>query len=99
MTAHRIASHKEWLADRKKLLLAEKRFTRLRDRLKEQRRVLPGELVEKGFVFDGPRGHVSLADLFDGRAQLIVSHEIFNPATATESTPYTKDAACQVCSF
>jgi predicted dithiol-disulfide oxidoreductase (DUF899 family) len=99
MTAHRIASHKEWIADRKKLLLAEKRFTRLRDRLNEQRRDLPWESVEKEYVFAGPRGSVSLADLFDGRSQLIVYHAMFNPATATESTPYTKDAACQVCSF
>src|SRR5260370_33009417 len=99
MTAHRIASHTEWIADRKKLLLAEKRFTHLRDRLNEQRRDLPWESVDKEYVFEGPRGSVSLADLFDGRSQLIVYHAMFNPATAAESTPYTKDAACQGCSF
>src|SRR5260370_35287016 len=99
MIAHRIASHREWMADRKKLLLAEKRFTRLRDRLNEQRGDLPWESVEKKYVFNGPRGSVSLADLFDGCSQLIVYHAMFNPATASESTPNTKDSAWQVCSL
>src|SRR5260370_41781289 len=87
------------MADRKKLLLAEKRFTRLRERLNDPRRDLPWESVDKEYVFDGPRGSVSLAEFFDSRSQLIVYHAMFNPATATESTPYTKEAACQVCSF
>src|SRR5260370_25085052 len=99
MTAHTIETHKEWIAARKKLLLAEKRFTRLRDRLNEQRRDLPWESVDKEYVFDGPHGNVSLAELFGGCSQLIVYHAMFNPATANDSTPYTKDAACQVCSF
>ena len=99
MTQHQIASHEEWLAARKQLLAEEKEFTRLRDRLSQRRRDLPWEAVEKEYVFEGPNGRQSLADLFDGRDQLVVYHAMFDPATASPSTSWTEDAACLACSF
>ncbi len=72
-------SHDEWLEARKEFLVKEKEFTHLRDELSRQRRELPWEKVEKQYVFDGPRGKESLADLFDGRSQLIVYHFMFGP--------------------
>ena len=69
----------DWLAARKKLLAKEKEFTRLRDELSRQRREMPWEKVEKQYAFDGPNGKVKLADLFDGRSQLIVYHFMFGP--------------------
>jgi predicted dithiol-disulfide oxidoreductase (DUF899 family) len=69
----------EWLAARKELLKKEKEFTRLRDELSRQRRELPWEKVEKAYVFDGPKGKETLADLFGGRSQLAVYHFMFGP--------------------
>ncbi|HVN18258.1 MAG TPA: DUF899 domain-containing protein [Dongiaceae bacterium] len=69
----------EWLAARKEFLAKEKEFTRLRDELSRMRRQLPWEKVEKNYVFDGPNGKETLADLFDGRSQLIVYHFMFGP--------------------
>src|SRR5579863_2798848 len=69
----------EWVAARKELLRKEKEFTRLRDELSRERRALPWERVEKNYVFDGPRGKETLADLFGGRSQLIVYHFMFGP--------------------
>jgi predicted dithiol-disulfide oxidoreductase (DUF899 family)/uncharacterized damage-inducible protein DinB len=69
----------DWLAARKDLLAKEKEFTRLRDELSRRRRELPWEKVDKQYVFDGPKGKVTLADLFDGRSQLIVYHFMFGP--------------------
>jgi predicted dithiol-disulfide oxidoreductase (DUF899 family) len=67
----------QWLAARKELLRKEKEFTRLRDELSRQRRELPWEKVEKSYVFDGPKGKETLADLFGERSQLIVYHFMF----------------------
>jgi len=75
-----IVSHDEWLAGRKRLLTEEKDLTRQGDRLSAERRRLPMVKVEKDYVFDGPEGKRSLADLFDGRPQLIVYHFMFDPA-------------------
>ncbi len=75
----KVLPHAEWLAARKELLTKEKEFTRLRDELSRRRRELPWEKVEKQYVFDGPKGKVTLADLFDGRSQLIVYHFMFGP--------------------
>ena len=72
-------SHPEWLAARSEFLTKEKEFTRLRDELSRQRRALPWERVEKRYEFDSTRGKVTLADLFDGRSQLIVYHFMFGP--------------------
>lgn len=76
---HRVVSRDEWLAARKELLCKEKEFTRLRDQLTEERRALPWVKVEKDYVFDGPEGKVALAELFDGRSQLVIKHFMFGP--------------------
>ena len=76
---HQVVSRDEWLAARKELLRKEKEFTRLRDQLSAERRALPWVKVEKTYVFDGPDGKVTLADLFGGRSQLVVKHFMFGP--------------------
>jgi predicted dithiol-disulfide oxidoreductase (DUF899 family) len=75
----KIVSREEWLAARKELLAKEKRLTRERDALAAERRQLPWVKVEKNYVFDGPNGKVTLADLFDGKSQLIIYHLMFGP--------------------
>jgi predicted dithiol-disulfide oxidoreductase (DUF899 family) len=79
MSLPRIATRAEWLDARKELLAREKQFTKERDALNAQRRNLPMVEVEKNYVFDGPTGSVRLVDMFDGRAQLIVYHFMFEP--------------------
>jgi len=74
---HQVVSRAEWLEDRKRLLSQEKEFTRLGDQLSAERRKLPWVRVEKSYVFDGPDGKETLADLFDQRSQLIVYHFMF----------------------
>src|SRR5271170_7273153 len=76
---HEVVSPREWIASRKDLLRKEKEFTKSRDELSRRRRELPWEKVEKEYVFDGPNGKETLADLFDGRSQLIVYHFMFGP--------------------
>jgi len=76
---HRIVSQDEWVAACKQLLVKEKEFTRLRDRLAAERRALPWVKVEKPYVFDGPDGKETLADLFGGHSQLIIKHFMFGP--------------------
>ena len=76
---HKVVSQKEWLEARKALLAKEKSLTRQRDALNAERLNLPWVKVEKNYVFDGPRGKVSLGDLFCGRSQLIVYHFMFGP--------------------
>jgi predicted dithiol-disulfide oxidoreductase (DUF899 family) len=76
---HPVVSQTEWLAARKEFLAKEKEFTRLRDELSRQRRELPWEKIEKNYVFDGPNGKETLADVFDGRSQLIVYHFMLGP--------------------
>jgi len=73
----KIVSRAEWLAARKKLLSKEKELTHLRDALSAARRELPWVKVEKDYVFDSPGGQKTLADLFDGRTQLVVYHFMF----------------------
>ncbi|HYY64305.1 MAG TPA: DUF899 domain-containing protein [Gaiellaceae bacterium] len=85
-----IVGHDEWVAARKALLAKEKAFTRARDELTEQRQALPWEAVEKEYVFEGPNGQETLADLFDGCSQLIVYHFMFGP---------DDDVGCKSCSF
>lgn len=75
----RIVSPEEWTLARKELLVKEKELTRLRDEISRQRRELPWEKVEKSYVFEGPNGQETLADLFGGRSQLIVYHFMFGP--------------------
>lgn len=76
---HAVVSHEAWLEARRGLLAKEKEFTRLRDELSRQRRELPWELVDKPYQFDTPAGKRSLAELFDGRSQLVVYHFMFGP--------------------
>src|SRR5215831_5681472 len=76
---HSIVSQTEWLAARKALLAKEKEFTKARDQLSTARRALPWVKVEKKYVFDGPAGKETLADLFAGRSQLIVYHFMLGP--------------------
>ncbi len=90
MNARRIVSHDDWISARKELLAQEKQFTRLRDQLSRSIRDLPWERIDKDYVFDGPRGRETLAELFDGRRQLVVYHFMFDPAW---------EEGCRICSF
>ncbi len=74
-----IVSREQWLADRKKLLDAEKQLTRQYDAMTAQRRRLPMVKVDKDYTFDGPQGKVRLIDMFGGQRQLIVYHFMFDP--------------------
>ena len=90
MENHKVVSHDDWLAARRQLLADEKEFTRLRDQLSQRPRELPWEPVEKDYVFDGPGGRETLAQLFDGRHQLAVYHLMLGPDW---------EEACKSCSF
>ena len=74
-----IVSQQEWDAARQQLLLKEKAFTHARDALAAQRRRMPWLAVEKPYQFEGPKGKVSLLDLFEGRRQLIIYRAFFEP--------------------
>ena len=87
---HPVVSHAEWLAARRRHLAREKELTRLRDEIARERRELPWVKVEKKYVFDGSTGKEALADLFDGRSQLIVYHFMFGPGW---------EQGCPSCSF
>jgi predicted dithiol-disulfide oxidoreductase (DUF899 family) len=76
---HKVVSAWEWLKARKQLLSKEKKFSGLRDELNRQRRALPWVKIEKDYVFDGPDGNETLADLFGEAHQLIVYHFMFGP--------------------
>src|SRR5437763_10763489 len=89
MPEHAVGTEKEWQAERDKLLAEEKELTRRNDELAQQRRELPWVPVEKEYSFETEDGTKSLADLFDGRAQLLVYHFMFGPAY---------EAGCPVCS-
>jgi predicted dithiol-disulfide oxidoreductase (DUF899 family) len=86
---HKVVSPDEWIAARKAHLANEKEFTR-RDQLSAERRALPWVKVEKNYVFDGPEGKKRLADLCDGRSQLIVHHFMLGPGW---------EEGCPSCSF
>ena len=85
----KIVSPERWLTARKNLLREEKALTRLGDRLSARRRSLPWVKM-KPYTFAGPRGPVTLADLFNGRSQLIVQHFMFGPGW---------EQGCKSCSF
>jgi predicted dithiol-disulfide oxidoreductase (DUF899 family) len=89
---HPVVSHEKWLSARTALLAEEKEFTRLRDQLSQKRRELLWEAVDndKEYIFEGPNGKQPLADLFEGRSQLIFYHFMFDP---------TWEAGCPHCSF
>jgi predicted dithiol-disulfide oxidoreductase (DUF899 family) len=86
----KIVSPEQWLAARKELLAKEKEFTRQRDALSALRREMPWVKVEKKYVFDGPLGKETLADLFDGKSQLLVYHFMMGPGWPE---------GCKSCSF
>src|SRR5262249_32800724 len=79
MMHNRIVTREEWLAARKAHLVKEKELTRLRDQLSAERRQLPWVKIEKQYVFDSLKGKETLADLFDGRSQLIIKHFMLGP--------------------
>src|SRR5918912_2031198 len=89
MSERRIGTQEDWQAERDELLEAEKELTRRSDELARKRRELPWVPVEKDYRFETEAGTKSLADLFDGRSQLVVYHFMFGP-------PY--EAGCPVCS-
>jgi predicted dithiol-disulfide oxidoreductase (DUF899 family) len=74
-----VVSREEWLEARRQLLTQEKEATRARDALNASRRDLPMVRIDQEYVFEGPDGRVTLADLFQGRRQLIVQHVMFGP--------------------
>src|SRR6478672_7694527 len=89
MTNHRVGTQEQWQAAREELLAEEKQLTRRSDELARKRRELPWVAVEKDYSFETEAGTKSLAELFDGRSQLLIYHFMFGP-------PY--EAGCTVCS-
>jgi predicted dithiol-disulfide oxidoreductase (DUF899 family) len=85
-----IVSRERWLAARKELLVREKELSRHRDEVNAARRALPMVEITKDYAFHGPQGTVGLADLFDGRGQLVVYHFMLGPET---------DEGCPSCTF
>jgi len=79
---HPVVPKAQWIAERKALLAREKELTRLRDQIASERRALPWERVDKDYVFDTPEGRRGLADLFEGRRQLLVQHFMLGPGWA-----------------
>jgi len=86
----KVTTPAKWLAARLDLLREEKAFTRLGDRLAQRRRALPWTKVTKPYTFDSPRGKVTLADLFEGRSQLMIQHFMLGPGW---------EQGCKSCSF
>src|ERR1700685_1997433 len=79
MKNRKIVSREEWLEARKNLLAKEKQLTHERDAVAAERRQLPWGKGEKNYLFDSPTGKKLLADLFNGKSQLIVYHFMFGP--------------------
>jgi predicted dithiol-disulfide oxidoreductase (DUF899 family) len=90
MTTHKTGTRKQWLAARHELLQAEKELTRQSDALAQRRQELPWVRIDKEYRFETDEGAVLLADLFQGRSQLLVYHFMFGP-------DYT--AGCPSCSM
>jgi predicted dithiol-disulfide oxidoreductase (DUF899 family) len=87
---HPVVSRSRWIAERKTLLAREKELTRLRDQIARELRALPWVLIEKNYVFDAPEGRRTLAELFEGRRQLLVQHFMFAPGW---------EQGCKSCSY
>ncbi len=96
MTTHKVVTHDQWVAARRKHLAKEKEFTHLRDQLSKERCELPWELVEKDYTFEWEKGRSTLGEIFEGRSQLVISHAMFNPETAGPRTPWPTDPPCFV---
>jgi predicted dithiol-disulfide oxidoreductase (DUF899 family) len=80
MADHKVGTREEWLPAREQLLKREKEHTRLGDEIAQLRRELPWVRVEKDYRFNTDDGEKSLAELFDGRSQLLVYHFMFGPS-------------------
>ncbi len=76
---HRIVSREEWEAENRKLLEREQELSRQYEELARERRELPRVLIDKQYTFDTTTGKKTLAELFEGRSQLLVYHMMFNP--------------------
>jgi predicted dithiol-disulfide oxidoreductase (DUF899 family) len=87
---HPVVTRDEWVAERKTLLAREKELSRLSDQIARERRALPWVRIEKNYVFDGLEGRRTLAELFEGRRQLLVQHFMFAPGW---------EQGCPSCSF
>jgi predicted dithiol-disulfide oxidoreductase (DUF899 family) len=87
MTEHRTVTQEEWNAERDKLLAEEKELTRRGDELTRKRQALPWVAVEKEYVFDTDDGEKTLAELFDGRSQLMIYHFMFGPQYSAGGCP------------
>lgn len=90
MTDHKTVTRDEWIEARRSLLAEEKAFAKARDSLAAKRRALPWNKVDTNYVFDTETGSKTLADLFDGRSQLIIQHFMFGPDW---------EEGCPSCSF
>jgi predicted dithiol-disulfide oxidoreductase (DUF899 family) len=86
----KVVSREEWLGARKAFFLKEKAMTHALDELRAERRLLPWVKIDKPYVFEGPEGKCTLADLFQGRSQLAVYHFMLTPGS---------DHVCKGCSF
>jgi len=90
ITNHPVVSRERWIAERKKLLAHERELTHLRDQVARERRALPWVRIDNVYTFDAPEGMPTLADLFEGRHQLMVQHFMFAPGW---------EQGCPSCSF
>ncbi|NBF01536.1 DUF899 domain-containing protein [Pseudomonas sp. Fl5BN2] len=90
ITDHPVISREQWLQARKQHLIHEKAFTRQRDQLSAERRALPWVKIDQPYRFQGPKGQLSLAELFGGRSQLLVYHFMFGAGW---------EDGCKGCSF
>jgi predicted dithiol-disulfide oxidoreductase (DUF899 family) len=93
MTTHATASRDEWLDARRDLLAREKELTKLSDDLARERQELPWVPVDKEYAFETPEGTKTLAELFDGRSQLLVYHFMFHPEIDGDFCPSCSLAA------
>jgi predicted dithiol-disulfide oxidoreductase (DUF899 family) len=87
---HPVVSQDDWIAQRRQLLAREKELTRLGDQVARERRAMPWVRMDKTYLFDTPDGRRSLAELFDGRRQLMVQHFMLGPGW---------EQGCKSCSF
>lgn len=89
-TNHPVVSMDQWVTERKALLAREKELTRLQDQIASERRALPWVRIDKAYAFDAPEGRRTLADLFEGRRQLLVQHFMLGPGW---------EEGCKSCSY
>jgi predicted dithiol-disulfide oxidoreductase (DUF899 family) len=93
MTDHKVGTREEWQAARDELLTREKELTRRGDELAKERRELPWVPIEKEYAFETDEGMKTLAELFDGRSQLLIYHFMFGPQYTTGGCPVCSSGA------